>query len=55
MEKKTRIEDIAVEWNGGIVRGFVSVNDAERFIKKVCRKTAPNVKYSIYKYMKPIS
>ena len=39
---------IEVEWNGGAVRGFRSKEDAERFISRVCIKTAPDFKYSIY-------
>jgi hypothetical protein len=51
MEKETLIKDISVEWNGGKVRGFKSKQEAERFIKSICKKTAPNLKYSVYKYM----
>ncbi len=43
---------ITVEWNGGIERGFLSKEDAERFILRVCRKTAPDLKYSIYSIYK---
>lgn len=39
---------IAVEWNGGKVKGFRSKEDAERFISRVCKKMAPDFKYSIY-------
>jgi len=39
---------IAVEWNGSTVKGFRSKEDAERFISKVCKKMAPDFKYSIY-------
>lgn len=39
---------IAVEWNGGTVKGFRSKEDAERYISKVCKKMAPDFKYSIY-------
>ena len=39
---------IAVEWNGGAVRGFRSKEDAERFISRVCKKMAIDFKYSIY-------
>ena len=51
MKRKTLVKDIAVEWDGGIVRGFKSVQEAERFIKHVCKKTAPDIEYSIYKYV----
>ncbi|WP_096206690.1 hypothetical protein [Candidatus Methanoperedens nitratireducens] len=51
MEKETLIKDISVEWNGGKVRGFRSKQEAERFINRICKKTAPNIKYSIYKFM----
>ena len=39
---------IAVEWNGGTVKGFRSKEDAERFISHICMKMAPDFKYSIY-------
>ena len=39
---------IVVEWNGGAVKGFRSKEDAERFIYRVCKKMAPDFKYSIY-------
>jgi hypothetical protein len=52
MEKEILIKDISVEWNGGKVRGFRSKQEAERFIKRICKKTAPNLKYFVYKYMK---
>jgi hypothetical protein len=39
---------IAVEWNGGTVKGFRSKEDAERFISHICMKRAPDFKYSIY-------
>ena len=51
MKKENTIKDITVEWDGGAVRGFRSTSDAERFIKTICKKRAPNLKYSIYKYM----
>ncbi len=43
---------ITVEWNGGTERGFMSKEDAERFILHVCKKTAPNLNYSIYSIYK---
>ncbi len=51
MKKENTIKDITVEWDGGVVRGFRSTLDAERFIKNICKKRAPNLKYSIYKYI----
>ncbi|VVB91750.1 Uncharacterised protein [uncultured archaeon] len=51
MQKDILIKDISVEWNGGKVSGFKSKQEAERFINRICKKTAPNLKYSIYKYM----
>ncbi len=53
MEKETLIKDITVEWYGGKVRGFKSKQEAEQFIKRICKKTAPNLKYSIYRYITP--
>ncbi len=38
MEKETFIKDIAVEWYGGIVRGFRSKQEAKQFIKHICKK-----------------
>ena len=39
---------ITVEWKGGMAKGFRSREEAERFISRVCKKTAPDIKYSIY-------
>ncbi len=39
---------LIVEWNGGMATGFTTKKEAERFIKHVCRKTAPELNYSIY-------
>ncbi len=50
MKKGIVIKDIAVEWDGGIVRGFRSKHDAERFIRYICKKNAPNLEYHIYTY-----
>ncbi|MDD5617341.1 MAG: hypothetical protein PHH85_14195 [Candidatus Methanoperedens sp.] len=44
---------IAVEWNGGTVKGFRSKEDAERFISHICKKMAPDIKYSIYSIYNP--
>jgi hypothetical protein len=43
---------IAVEWKGGMVKGFRSKEDAERFISYICKKMAPDLKYSIYSVYK---
>jgi hypothetical protein len=51
MRKETLIKDIIVEWDGGIARGFKSKEEAERFIERICKKTAPNLNYSIYNYL----
>ncbi len=51
VKEEISIKDIAVEWKSGKVRGFRSIDEAKRYIKHVCRKAAPNLKYSIYKYM----
>ncbi|MGZ7069016.1 MAG: hypothetical protein ACXVHT_11985 [Methanobacterium sp.] len=53
MEKEILIKDISVEWNGGKIKGFGTKQEAERFIKCICKKTAPNLKYRIYTYYKP--
>jgi hypothetical protein len=45
---KNNTAGIIVEWDRGIATGFASKQEAERFIKRVCRKTAPNLDYSIY-------
>ncbi len=38
---------IAVMWEGGEEKGFGSREAAERFIKLVCKKIAPNLTFSI--------
>jgi hypothetical protein len=38
---------IVVVWKYGGVKGFGSTEDAERFINMVCKKTAPDLKYSV--------
>ncbi len=43
---------IVVEWDHGIERGFKSREEAERFISKICNRTAPGFKYSIYSLIK---
>jgi hypothetical protein len=39
---------VIVEWESGTATGFASRQEAERFIEHICRKTAPNLDYSIY-------
>jgi hypothetical protein len=39
---------VIVEWEKGRTTGFASRQDAERFIKRICRKTAPKFDYYIY-------
>ncbi len=39
---------ITVEWDKGRVTGFASKKDAQRFIERICRKTAPDIDYNIY-------
>jgi hypothetical protein len=48
MIKKTTA-GVIVKWDTGIATGFASKQEAERFIKYICRKTAPNLNYSIYR------
>jgi len=38
---------IVVEWKYGCVKGFGSTEEAERFINQVCKKTAPDLEYSV--------
>ena len=45
---KNTTKGVIVEWDKGMATGFASKKEAERFIKHVCRKTAPNLDYSIY-------
>jgi hypothetical protein len=44
---KNTTAGVIVEWNTGIATGFASKQEAERFIKHICRKTAPNLDYRI--------
>lgn len=39
---------VIVEWDRGRATGFSSKQEAERFIKRICRKTAPHLDYFIY-------
>jgi|GEM_PF-2311832 len=41
------IQDIVVEWKHGTVKGFRSKEDAVRYINQVCKKTAPDMEYSV--------
>ncbi len=52
MGNETFIKDIIVEWYGGIVRGFRSKQEAEQFIKCICKKTAQTSNIP-YKYTTP--
>ncbi len=45
---KNTTPGVIVEWDRGMATGFASKKEAERFIKHVCRKTAPNLNYNIY-------
>jgi len=45
---KNTTPGVIVEWNNGMAAGFASKKEAERFIKHICRKTAPDFDYSIY-------
>lgn len=47
MTEKTTAR-VIVEWKGGRATGFSSKQEAERFIKRICRKTAPHLDYFIY-------
>lgn len=39
---------VIVEWDRGKATGFTSKQEAERFIERVCKKTAPSLNYYIY-------
>lgn len=39
---------VIVEWDKGVATGFASKQEAERFIERICMKTAPHLDYSIY-------
>lgn len=45
---KNTTAGVIVEWNTGKATGFASKQEAERFVKRICRKTAPNFDYNIY-------
>lgn len=44
---ENKIQDIVVEWEQGTVKGFKSKEDAWRYIDHVCKKTAPDMEYSV--------
>jgi hypothetical protein len=39
---------IQVSWNNGKESGFLSREAAERFMKVICKKVAPEKEYSIF-------
>jgi len=41
------IKEIIVHWEQGNVKGFKSKEAALRYIEHVCRKTAPEMEYSV--------
>jgi hypothetical protein len=43
--------DIVVEWKYGAVKGFGSREEAQRFINNVCKRTAPDMEYSVSLFM----
>ena len=45
---KNTTKGVIVEWDKGMATGFASKKEAERFIKHICRRTAPDLDYSIY-------
>ena len=45
------INDIVVEWEQGMVKGFRSIEDAYRFINHICKKTAPDKEFSVSSYI----
>jgi|GEM_PF-2918238 len=48
-EKDNReMQDLVVEWKNGMVKGFRSKEEAERYINLVCKKGAPDMHFSIY-------
>ena len=44
-------QDIVVEWKTGIVKGFRSEIEAERYINQICKKVAPDMDFSIASYI----
>ena len=47
-KSENEIKDIVVEWKHGNVKGFKSKEDAWRYIDHICKKTAPDMDYSVY-------
>jgi hypothetical protein len=41
------IQSIVVLWENGIVKGFKSKEEAERYINSVCKKIAPDMDFTI--------
>ena len=44
-------QDIVVEWKTGIVKGFRSEVEAERYINHICKKVAPDMDFSVSSYL----
>ena len=47
-ERGNKIQNIIVVWEKGNVNGFKSKEAALLYIENVCKKTAPEMKYSVY-------
>lgn len=45
--EEIEMDEIVVEWEQGIAKGFRSKEEAERFINHVCKKTAPDMDFSV--------
>lgn len=50
---ENKIQDIVVKWEQGTVKGFKSKEDALRYIDHVCKKTAPDMEYSVFCIFSP--
>ena len=46
-KSENEIKDIVVEWKHGTAKGFKSKEDAWRYIDQICKKTAPDMEYSV--------
>jgi len=44
---KNTSNGIIVEWDSGMATGFASRQEAERFIKHICKKTAPGLDFKV--------
>jgi hypothetical protein len=44
---KSRNDNISVVWEQGNVKGFNSKEAAQLYIERVCKKTAPELEYSV--------